>query len=217
MSILVVVPVYNERDSISEVAKELLKSGFEDILIVNDGSEDGTERVVLEMGFNMTSHPINMGLGAGLQTGFKYAIAKKYNYVITFDGDGQMYVGDAVKVYEKAKEGYGFVYGCRNFNVPDVPKIRKYTNLLADALTALLSGKFVRDTQSGLRCIKVDLLKKFNLKSRGYSISSELVIESIKNGVLPKPVKINAIYTKESLKKGQKISNSFRVAKELLG
>jgi len=158
-----------------------------------------------------------MGLGAGLRSGFEFAVEHKYEYVLTFDGDGQMRADDAVKIYEETQKGYDFVYGCRNFNVQGVPRIRKYTNLLADALTAFLSGKFVWDTQSGLRCIKVDLLKKLNLKSRGYSISSELIIESLKNGVTPKPVKIDAIYTKESLKKGQKISNSFRVVKELLG
>ena len=214
---LVIIPAHNEQEHIAEVILGLRKAGFGEILVVDDGSSDATGGLASKTGAKVTSHPANMGLGAGLRSGFEFAVAQNYDYIITFDGDGQMRAEDAVKIYEEAQKGYDFVYGCRNFSVAGVPRIRKYTNLLADILTAFLAGKFVWDTQSGLRCIKVDLLKRFNLKSRGYSISSELVIESLKNGVTPKPVKINAIYTKESLKKGQKISNSFRVVKELLG
>lgn len=214
---LIVVPAYNEGKHIQGVSNDLEKAGFGEILVIDDGSRDNTGVVASKAGAKVISHPVNMGLGTGLRSGFEFAVAHNYEFVVTFDGDGQMRAEDAVKIYEEAQKGYAFVYGCRNFNVHGVPRIRKYTNLLADALTAFLAGKFVWDTQSGLRCIKVDLLKKFNLKSRGYSISSELVIESLKNGVTPEPVKIDAIYTKESLKKGQKISNSFRVVKELLG
>jgi len=215
--ILIIIPAHNEQENIAGVVDELKRAGFEEILVVDDGSGDGTRDVASRMGVKVITHSVNMGLGTGLRSGFEFAIAQNCEYAITFDGDGQMRAEDAIKVFEEAQKGYDFVYGRRNFTVRGVPKIRKYTNLLADTLTAFLSGKFVWDTQSGLRCIKVDLLRKFNLKSRGYSVSSELVIESIKNGVIPKSVKIDAIYTIESLKKGQKISNSFRVVKELLG
>jgi len=214
---LIIIPAYNEQENIAKVVSDLKKAGFEEILLVDDGSTDATGILSSRFGVRLITHPVNMGVGAGLRSGFDFAIAHSYDYVLNFDGDGQMRAEDALKVYEEARKGNDFVYGCRNFNAPGVPRARKYTNLLADALTAFLSGKFVWDTQSGLRCIKVGLLRKFNLKSRGYSISSELIIESIKNGVIPKSVKIDAIYTKESLKKGQKISNSFRVVKELLG
>ncbi len=214
---LVIIPVYNEQKHIAGVISMLEGAGFINILAVNDGSLDNTSGIISKVGIQSLNHFVNMGLGAALRTGFKYAITNGFDYVLTFDGDGQMRAEDAVGVFEEAQRGHDFVYGCRDFNIPGVPKVRKFTNLLADVLTALLSGRYVKDTQSGLRCIKVDLLKKFDLKSRGYSISSELIIQSIKHGVIPKPVKIDAIYTKESLKKGQKISNSFRVVRELLG
>jgi len=216
-NILVIIPVYNEQEHVAGVISMLQGAGFVDILAVNDGSSDNTSGVISDVEVQSLNHWVNVGLGAGLRTGFEYAVANGFDYVITFDGDGQMRAEDAVKIFEEAQRGHDFVYGCRDFNIPGVPKVRKFTNLLADLLTAMLSGRYVKDTQSGLRCIKVDLLKKFDLKSRGYSISSELIIQSINHGVIPKPVKIDAIYTKESLKKGQKISNSFRVVKELLG
>jgi len=214
---LVVIPAYNEQVRIDGVVSCLRESRFKNFILVDDGSSDGTSDVCKDTGLNTARHFVNMGLGAGLRTGFEYAVTNGFGYVLTFDGDGQMRAEDAVKIFEEAQKGHDFVYGCRDFNILGVPKVRKFTNLLADLLTALLSGRYVKDTQSGLRCIKVDLLKKFDLKSRGYSISSELIIQSINHGVIPKPVKIDAIYTKESLKKGQKISNSFKVVKELLG
>ncbi|MFH1566179.1 MAG: glycosyltransferase family 2 protein [bacterium] len=213
---LIIIPARNEQGNIAEVIADLKKVGFGDILVVDDGSDDNTGIAASKAGAKVITHSVNMGVGAGSRSGFEFAADRNYEYVVTFDGDGQMRAEDAARIYEEAQKGYDFVYGSRHFDFAGVPKVRKYTNFLADVLTASLSGKFVRDTQSGLRCIKVDLLKKFNLKARGYAISSELVVASLINGVTPKPVKIDAIYTKESLKKGQKISNSLRVVRELL-
>ena len=214
---LVIIPAYNEHENIAKVIASLKKVGFENVLVIDDGSGDNTGIMALEAGAKVIAHPINMGVGAGTRTGFVYALDKGFDHVITFDGDGQMRSEDAVRIYQEAQKGYDFVYGCRDFNTPNTPRMRKITNWLADTITAVLSGKIVRDTQSGLKCVNGDLLRKMNLRSTGYSICSELIIESLKNGVTPKPVKIDAIYTKESLKKGQKISNSFRVVKELSG
>jgi polyprenyl-phospho-N-acetylgalactosaminyl synthase len=216
-NIVVIIPAYNEKTSIASVVNNLKRAGFGDVVVINDGSSDGTALTASEEGCVVINHTVNMGLGAALRSGFEFAVMNDYRYVLTFDGDGQMRADDALRVYEEAKSGNPFVYGCRNFDISGTPKIRKYTNLLADVVTAVLSGRYVRDTQSGIRCIRLDLLKTFNLKCRGYSISSELIIESIRSGITPKPVKIDAIYTKESLKKGQKISNSVKVVKELLG
>jgi glycosyltransferase involved in cell wall biosynthesis len=214
---LVIIPAYNEQEHVASVVDGLKSVGFEDILVIDDGSMDSTRSRATESGAKVVSHPVNMGVGAGTRTGFSYALDNGFDYVLTFDGDGQMRPEDAVKIHMEAQKGYDFVYGRRDFNTASTPWVRRVTNWLADLVTAFLSGRIVWDTQSGLKCINTKLLKKMNLRSSGYSICSELVIESIKSGVVPKPVKIDAIYTKASLKKGQKISNSFRVVKELLG
>lgn len=216
-AVLVVIPAYNEQDNIARVIADLREVGFSTILVIDDGSSDNTGTIVSRAGVSLITHPVNMGVGAAIRTGFSYAINGGFDFVMTFDGDGQMLAEDALRLYEKSNKGYNFVYGCRDFNTLGTPKIRKITNWLADGITALLSGKVVRDTQSGLKCIATGLLKNMHLKSMGYSICSEVVIESIRNGITPEPVKIDAIYTKESLKKGQKVSNSFKVVKELLG
>ena len=214
---LVIIPAYNEQIRITGVVENLRREEVEDILVIDDASDDETRDLVRALGVKLIEHPVNMGVGSGLRTGFEFAIIKDYKYVITVDGDGQMKASDAAKLCDVARKGHGFVYGCRNLNEPGVPRIRRCINTLADIFTACLSGKYVVDTQSGLRCISVKLLEKFNLKSRGHSISSELIAESIKNNVVPVAVKVDAIYTKESIKKGQKISNSLKVIGELLG
>lgn len=215
---LVIIPVYNEERTIEGVINDLLGKGFKRILVVNDGSTDPTLSLVSKHPVRVINHIINMGYGSALRTGFECAIKWGFKYVITFDADGQMRAEDAARIlYESINNNWNYTHGCRDFNYPGVPRTRKFMGILADILTFLLSGKYVKDTQSGLRCINVGLLRKFNLRSIGFSIPSELVIESIRNGEVPKPVTIKAIYTKESLKKGQKISNSFKVVKELLG
>jgi len=214
---LVIIPAYNEQQYISRVIMSLKRLGFGCVLVVDDGSKDNTGSLALGAGANVISHPVNMGVGAATRTGFCYALKQDFDYVMTFDGDGQMRAEDAFRVYLETRKGYEFVYGCRDFNTAGTPKVRVVANFLADTIIAFLSGRMVKDTQSGLKCVSSRLLKTLNLRTMGYSICSEMVIESIKHGVIPKPVKIDAIYTKESLKKGQKISNSFRVVKELLG
>lgn len=214
--VLVVMPAYNEEARIASVIEDLKREEFNNILVVDDGSTDDTGNLAREFGCVVLTHLVNLGYGAGLRTGFDFALSRGYDTVITFDADGQMLAKDAIRLYKKSEEGFDYVYGYRNFNVRGVPLLRKIVVFFADILTALLSGKYIKDTQSGLRCIKTRLLRRFRLQSRGFSISSELVVEAVRNGVIPKSVTIDAVYTKDSLEKGQKNLDCFRVAKELL-
>lgn len=214
--VLVIIPAYNEGARIVSVIEDLKREEFNTILVVDDGSKDNTGNLARGLGCIVLTHLINMGYGAGLRTGFDFALSYGFNTVITFDADGQMLAKDAIRLYKKSEEGFDYVYGSRNFNVKCVPLLRKIVVFFADVLTAFLSGKYIEDTQSGLRCIKTKLLRRFKLQSRGFSIPSELVVEAVRNGVIPKSIIINAVYTADSLEKGQKNLDCFRVVKELL-
>lgn len=88
---LIIIPAHNEEENIQTVLEDLLKQDFElDILVVNDGSTDGTRaRVERTPGVQMISHIFNLGYGAALQTGFQYAVRNGYTFVVQFDADGQ--------------------------------------------------------------------------------------------------------------------------------
>ena len=90
MSILIIIPAYNEGSRIGEVIGRVRESQPDvDVLVVNDGSRDNTVMVASEAGAQVVSHPFNLGYGVAIQTGYKFALAKGYDFVVQIDGDGQ--------------------------------------------------------------------------------------------------------------------------------
>ena len=90
MKILVLIPAYNEGAGIAGVIAGIRRVAPEnDILVVNDGSNDSTAEVAEAAGAVVASHPFNMGYGVAIQTGYKYASAHSYDVIVQIDGDGQ--------------------------------------------------------------------------------------------------------------------------------
>ncbi len=97
---LVIIPAYNEADSIGELIRDLKKGGPSDVLVIDDASTDGTEENVRRAGVPCISLPVNLGIGGAVQTGFRYAVENNYDIVIQLDGDGQhdpRYLEDLVR------------------------------------------------------------------------------------------------------------------------
>jgi len=90
MPTLLIIPAYNESQNLGNVLQGLLDLKFDvDILVVDDGSSDNTEAIATSYPVDVVSHPCNLGYGAALQTGYKYASMLNYTQVIQFDADGQ--------------------------------------------------------------------------------------------------------------------------------
>ncbi|MFQ5454673.1 MAG: glycosyltransferase family 2 protein [Nitrospirota bacterium] len=87
---IIIIPAYNEEDNISNVIRDIISIQQDiDILVVDDGSDDNTCKAARSTGAEVIRLPFNMGYGAALQTGFKYAIKNDYDYAVQIDGDGQ--------------------------------------------------------------------------------------------------------------------------------
>jgi len=87
---LLVIPAFNEARSIGQVVERVRQTGLDlDVLVVNDGSRDDTARLAARQGAMVVSHPFNLGYGAALQTGYKYAVRHGYAHVVQMDADGQ--------------------------------------------------------------------------------------------------------------------------------
>ncbi|HOV79239.1 MAG TPA: glycosyltransferase family 2 protein [Bacillota bacterium] len=103
---LVIIPAYNEEENIGKVLKDIRSLNIAlDIVVVNDGSTDNTRHVVREAGEKAINLPYNLGYGAALQTGFKYAALKGYEYVVQFDADGQHDPGDVLNILHLLRAG----------------------------------------------------------------------------------------------------------------
>src|SRR3989344_226010 len=101
--IIAVVPAYNEAKTIGLVIPDL-KRCVQEIVVINDGSSDETEKIARSFGAIVLSHAINRGLGASLQTGFKKALEKNADYILTFDADGQHRSSDIPRLLESLEK-----------------------------------------------------------------------------------------------------------------
>jgi glycosyltransferase involved in cell wall biosynthesis len=113
-SVWVVIPAYNESRVIAQVVGQLLKyNRLFNIVVVDDGSTDGTGSTVENLPVHILTHPENLGQGAALATGIEYALANDPDVVVTFDADGQMRPEDIEKLLSKLAEGFDVVLGSR--------------------------------------------------------------------------------------------------------
>mgnify|MGYP002532207530 CR=1 FL=1 len=123
--ILLMIPAYNEAENIGALLKQMKEAGLEtsmDILVIDDCSRDGTSEIVKEFGFKVIRQVFNMGYGAALQTAYKYAVEKDYDYLLQMDADGQHDLCNVEVLCWETRllfRGYGYISGyCHWFKIP---------------------------------------------------------------------------------------------------
>ncbi len=219
MDTYVVVPAYNEEKTIGHVLDDLLRYfRGEEIVVVNDGSWDRTEEIARSRGVNVLTHLVNRGLGGALGTGITYALRRNARLIITFDADGQHLISDALRVMRPVAEGRAdFAVGSRlKGDVSQMPFVKRFGNFVLDAVTAVFAGKYVSDSQSGLRCFSRECASKVRITCDRYAVSSEIIIEVAKNKCRIAEVPIRAVYTEYSMKKGTNVMEGVKIALNLL-
>lgn len=159
MSILMLIPAYNEAMNLKKVINDV-KTNFQeaDILVINDCSSDNTMDILREMeGVHYLNLPINLGYSYAVQTGLKYSVQEGYDYLIQFDGDGQHLASEGKRMYEYAlKSGADIVMGSRFLKQTAYHHsfFRKIGTRLFQKIIKMLTGKFISDPTSGLQVIK---------------------------------------------------------------
>jgi len=157
--VLVAIPAYNEADSIAEVVDGALPYA-DDVLVIDDGSEDETAARAREAGATVVEHSRNQGYGAALKTAFREAERSGAEQLVILDGDGQHDPSDVARLAEHQRETDAeIVIGCRfgEDAETDLPLYRRCGLAVVNVLTNLSLGVVrpssrVRDTQSGFRC-----------------------------------------------------------------
>jgi glycosyltransferase involved in cell wall biosynthesis len=159
MKSLVIIPAYNEQDSIGKVLQDL-KKYFKviDVLVISDGSTDQTNNLVKGLNVKLISHSINCGVGAAISTGFHYAISNGYKQIITMDADGQH---DAISLSLILKElnQKDLVIGERNWERFNTSFIKTKAVRLLVKILKLTEGINVQDPTSGYRGFSISAAK----------------------------------------------------------
>ncbi|MBI5171082.1 MAG: glycosyltransferase family 2 protein [Candidatus Eisenbacteria bacterium] len=153
--VLVIIPAHNEEDSLPGTLAEVRsKAPGVDILIVDDGSRDGTSRISREHGVPVVRHPVNLGVGGALQTGFRYAVEHGYDIGVQLDADGQHDPSYLGVLLEPVLEGKCDVsIGSRYVTSTGykAPLNRRLGMLLFSGVVKLACGHTITDTTSGFR------------------------------------------------------------------
>jgi glycosyltransferase involved in cell wall biosynthesis len=198
--VCVVVPAYKEQGRIGPVVRRCLEF-CPDVVVVDDGSGDGSAGEAREAGAVVLVHEVNRGKGAALDTGFRHARERGYEAVITLDADGQHDPAEIPKFLEVyRREGTPVLIGSRMSDVRAMPFIRLCTNRFMSWLLSRYLGQRVPDTQSGYRLYRCDALEGFVAGAARYAAESEVLLFLADRGCRIGAVPIRTIYGDEKSK-----------------
>ena len=183
---IVVIPTYNEVESIG-ILLDALKLLPLDILVVDDGSPDGTAELCRAHGVEVISRSGKLGLGSAYRSGFAVALDRGYANVIEMDADGSHQVSDLVRMMEWIGTSE-LLIGSRwvaDGAIENWSKFREYLSKAANAYANVVLSLGIKDTTSGLRIYNADLLKRMDIstiRSEGYCFQIEMTRRAIARG-----------------------------------
>lgn len=210
----IIVPAFNEAPVIGDVVAEL-RSVFDHVVCVDDGSRDDTAATALRAGAHVVSHPVNLGQGAAIQTGVEYARRQpSASAFATFDADGQHRVKDVLAMLERLARGdVDIVIGSRfrGTTVNRTPLLKRLILRTAARLSPTSRRLGLTDAHNGLRVFNRRVADNLTLTMSGMSHASEFVtlIDENRWRVAEEPVEI--LYTEYSTSKGQPLLNGVNI------
>ena len=165
MKVLIIIPAYNEQDNILATIADIQKNApFGDYIVINDCSTDSTKSVLQLERANYLDLPVNLGIGGGVQTGYRYALENDYGIAIQFDGDGQHDASYIKKLIEPLEKGEADIAIGSRFiekeGFQSSPLRRVGIKFLSD-LIHLLCGVRVYDVTSGMRAVNKRVIREF--------------------------------------------------------
>ncbi|WP_219950480.1 glycosyltransferase family 2 protein [Salinibacterium sp. M195] len=213
-----VVPMFNEGSVIASVVTELRKS-IPHVVCIDDCSTDNSVAQAESAGAIVVRHPINLGQGASLQTGFEFVrTIPEMTEIVTFDADGQHQVADALDMVQKLRDEHlDIVIGSRFLDDrTDMSRLKRAVLRLATGYTRMTTGMALTDAHNGLRVISRDLLMKMQLKQNRMAHASELIDQVRFHHATWAEHPTHIVYTDYSRSKGQSVLNSVNILVEII-
>ena len=196
MSKLIIIPTYNEKENIEKIILKVFSLDIDfDILIVDDGSPDGTADIVkkIQKTYSKNLHIVErtgkLGLGTAYIYGFEWALKNNYDYIFEMDADFSHDPDDLIRLYKACNEEKGDVaIGSRyikGVNIVNWPMSRLLMSFFASKYVKIITGMPIQDSTAGFKCYKRSVLEKINLEKIqfvGYAFQIEMKFTAWKYG-----------------------------------
>ncbi len=171
------VPAYRCSGTVGGVIRNL-RAHVGEILVVDDGSRDGTADEARAAGARVLERPENGGKGCALRDGLADLLARAFTHVAFVDADGQHDPDDLPALLSAARSGADFVVGSRLKDPATMPAKNFWANTIGDKVLSRMTGLPIEDGQSGYRVIATRLLRRLRLRANRYSIENEILIKA---------------------------------------
>ncbi len=193
--VAVAVPAYQAAASVGDVVRRC-RARVAEVLVVDDGSTDGTGRAATEAGARVLRHPGNRGKGGALATAFADLFGRGFEAVVTVDADGQ-HLPEEIPVLLAARCSQGappadLVIGCRDHLFADMSRLRRTSNRCSSLLISGVAGQPLADIQSGFRLYSRALVDRVGFPEPRFEAESAVVVRAARTGsrVVTVPVRL---------------------------
>lgn len=199
-NVVALIPSFREESHIKEVAIRA-KAQLDHVVVIDDGSPDGTEQKAREAGVEVIRHSVNQGKGAAIKTGFRQVLERGFLYGLILDGDGQHLPEEIPNFLQAANEtGAHLIVGNRMSDTRTMPLVRKLTNNFMSWQISSLCKQSIPDTQCGFRMIHRELMPFLFCESNAYDYETEMLFIAAKQGFQISSVPVSTVYGTEQSK-----------------
>lgn len=215
MKTAALIPAFRECRHIGDVVART-KQYIDFVLVVDDGSDDGTADAAREAGAEVLINSRNMGKGASLAAGLDWLFAREWDAAVCLDADGQHLPAEIPRFLEAAANA-DLIIGSRMADVKTMPFARLWTNRVTSWILSRLAGVYVPDTQCGYRLIRREAWQGITVHSRNYEFEGEMIVAAGRAHFRIASVPVSTIYGDEvsSIHPGRDTVRFFRMVARL--